>query len=145
MKVLCHLNKKDCLRLEWQPPDRVLQRLEFYRTSIKVFWSFNAAKQLLNLCSEKGTSLSLLNWNIQMYWLLLSVLVNPAFIKTQFYIKWWYKRIQNICTQNKSDNLQAESCKDWNFTEQAVKFFGHLLLLNSYLISVLKKELVYRF
>ena len=26
--------------------------------------------------------------------------------------------------QNQSDNLQAESCKDWNFTGQAVKFFG---------------------
>ena len=26
--------------------------------------------------------------------------------------------------QNQSDNLQTESCKDWNFTGQAVKFFG---------------------
>ena len=58
------------------------QTVNFYRA----FWaaSSTVAKQLLNFCAEKGTSLSLLSWNIQKYWFLLPLLVNPAFIKTQF-------------------------------------------------------------
>ena len=37
--------------------------------------------------------------------------------------------VEDLChlsknAQDQSDNLQAESCKDWNFTGQAVKFFG---------------------
>ena len=45
---------------------------------------------------------------------------------------------------------QAGFCKDWNFTEQAVGFYvpfeQHCLqLLNSFSISMLKKELEYCF
>ena len=45
------------------------QTVDFYRA----FWaaSSTVAKQFLNFCAEKGTSLLLLSWNIQLYWLLL--------------------------------------------------------------------------
>ena len=58
------------------------QTVDFYRA----FWaaSSTVAKQFLNFCAEKGTSLLLLSRNIQIYWLLMSSSVNPKFNKSQF-------------------------------------------------------------
>ena len=77
MEDLCHLNKKDWLKPERHPQtgfckdwNYTEQTVNFYRA----FWaaSFTVAKQLLNFCAEKGARISLLNWNIQSDWLLLS-------------------------------------------------------------------------
>ena len=58
------------------------QTVNFYRA----FWatSFTVAKQLLNFCAEKGTRILLLNWTFSENWLVLSPVVKPASIKTQF-------------------------------------------------------------
>ena len=45
--------------------------------------------------------------------------------------------------QNQSDNPQVESCKNWNFTGQAVKFFGLFTAAKQLTNSVLKKEHVF--
>ena len=89
MKDLCHLNKKDCLKPEQYPQTGFCKDWNFTEQTVNFYRAFLAAsstvaKQLLNFCAEKGTSLLLLSWNIQLYWLLLSLLANPAFIKTQF-------------------------------------------------------------
>ena len=55
----------------------------FTGQAVKFFGLFTAAKQFHYFCAEKGTRFSLLNWNIQMYWLLLSFLTDPNFIKSQ--------------------------------------------------------------
>ena len=57
------------------------QTVNFYRA----FWAAlsTVAKQFLNFCTEKGTSLLLLSRNIQIDWLLMSSSVNPKFNKSQ--------------------------------------------------------------
>ena len=52
--------------------------------AVKFFGLFTAAKQFRYFYAEKGTYFSLLSWNIQMYWLLLSLLANSVFVNPQF-------------------------------------------------------------
>ena len=58
------------------------ETVDFYRA----FWATSStiAKQFLNFCAEKGTSLLLLSRNIQIAWHLMSSSVNPKYNKSQF-------------------------------------------------------------
>ena len=67
---------KDCLKPERHPQTGFCKDWNFTEQTVnfyRAFWaaSFTVAKQLLNFCAEKGARISLLSWNIQMYWLLL--------------------------------------------------------------------------
>ena len=56
----------------------------FTGQAVKFFGLFTAAKQFPYFCAETGTCFLLLSWHIQMYWLLLSLLANLIFFKSQF-------------------------------------------------------------
>ncbi len=66
------------LKIRVTPPVGLCKDWNFTEQAVKFLepfelTSFTAAKELLNFCAEKGTSLLLLSWNIQINWLLLSL------------------------------------------------------------------------
>ena len=87
MEDLCLLSKKDCLKTRVTPSGEPRKDWNFTGQVVS-FWKFTYRHNIVtNFCAEKGTTHCIKLEHSGSAWLLF-VLVNPAYIKSNFHIKW---------------------------------------------------------